>query len=105
VTESTHDPKVSEREEKKKKIKLSLETLSHFAQKEISGTMTVRGMQAKSRDIKLELELVVELSAPEASPNTSINGRDPLTASRNHRVRFGEERKKREAVNCHIKGT
>jgi Cu/Ag efflux protein CusF len=83
----------------------TIETLSHFAQKEISGTMTVRGMQAKSRDIKLELELVVELSAPEASPNTSINGRDPLTASRNHRVRFGEERKKREAVNCHIKGT
>jgi hypothetical protein len=53
-----------------KQKEVVLETLSHFAQKELSGTMTCKRNHVIST---WSSQLVVELSAPEASPNTSIN--------------------------------
>jgi hypothetical protein len=79
---------------------ISIETLSHFAQNELSGTMTVRGMQAKSRDINLELTARRRaLCSRSFAQHIHQRCRDPFTASRNYGVRYGVERKKREAVN------
>jgi hypothetical protein len=92
--------------QKQRQKKAAIETLSHFAQKELSGTMTVRGMQAKSRDINLELTARRRaLCSGSFAQHIHQRCRDPLTASRNYGVRYGVECKKREAVNSHIKGT